>query len=162
GQSAYGLAKQLLVPNKEAKRFIDGFYSEFTGVKEYKERILAEAREKGYVTTYLGRKRFLRDINSQNHLARQNAERMAFNAVFQGSAADLIKKAMIAIQSRLEQDHLKTKMILQVHDELLFEVPQDELSTVRSFIVDLMETTFTLSIPLKVTCHEGKTWAEAH
>jgi DNA polymerase-1 len=87
---------------------------------------------------------------------------MAFNAVFQGSAADLIKKAMIAIQSRIESDELKTKMILQVHDELLFEVPENELALVRPIIVSIMESSFNLCIPLQVTCHEGKTWAEAH
>ena len=162
GQSAFGLAKQLGVPQKEAKRFIEGFYTEFARVKEYKEEVLNQARENGFVTTHLGRRRYLPEITSRNHLSRQNAERMAFNTVFQGSAADLIKKAMIEIHDKLIKDGLKTKMILQVHDELLFEVPEDELQIVQKFIPEIMEGAFELDVALKVTCNSGKTWAEAH
>lgn len=162
GQSPFGLSKQLDVPMSEAKHFIDRFYREFHRVWEYKQEELEKATQLGFVTTRLGRKRFLPDLHSQNKLARQNAERAAFNTIFQGSAADLIKKAMILIDEKIQNEQLKTKMILQVHDELIFEVPQDEKDIVKKFVVHIMETAFTLKVPLKVSCNIGKNWAEAH
>lgn len=162
GQSPFGLAKQLGVPVGEAKHFIDGFYSEFSAVKSFKESVLNKAKKEGFVSSYLGRKRFLPDLNSSNKLALQNAERMAFNTIFQGSAADLIKKAMIEIQNRIEKEKLKTKMILQVHDELIFEVPEAEKDHVKTTVTEIMESSFKLAVPLKVSCHFGKNWAEAH
>jgi DNA polymerase I len=162
GQSPFGLAKQLGVPIPEAKRFIDGFYEEFSRVAEYKEEILVEAREKGYVSTYLGRRRYMPDLNSKNKMVKQNAERVAFNTVFQGSAADLIKTAMVSIDQKITEMKLATKMILQVHDELIFEVPSEERDAIKSFVPEMMENAFKLKIPLKVSFGEGKDWREAH
>lgn len=162
GQSPFGLAQQLGVPQAEAKRFIEGFYHEFGHVRDFKEETLSRAREQGFVTTYLGRRRYLPDINSRNNNVRQNAERMAFNTVFQGSAADLIKKAMIMIDQELTERKLKTRMLLQVHDELVFEVPKEELEEVQNMVKRIMESAFDVGVPITVSCATGKTWAEAH
>lgn len=162
GQSPFGLAKQLGIPQSEAKHFIDSFYREFSLVKDYKEHVIEGARQNGYVTTYLGRKRFLPDIKSKNFMSRQNAERVAFNSVFQGSAADLIKKAMIEIDAKLLADKLKTRMLLQVHDELVFEVPENELESVKAWVPELMSGAFKLDVPLSVSLDTGQTWGEAH
>lgn len=162
GQTPYGLSQQLAVPQSEAKRFIEGFYREFRRVREYKDEVLTKARRDGFVTTYLGRRRYLPELRSKNTLARQNAERVAFNTVFQGSAADLIKKAMIEIHNELTAGGLKTKMIMQVHDELVFEVPAAEKERVRNLVTGIMETAFDLKVPLKVTSNFGKNWAQAH
>lgn len=162
GQSPFGLAQQLGVPQREAKRFIESFYENFSSVHNYREQILLQARQNGFVSTYLGRKRPVPEINSQNMMNRQNAERVAFNTVFQGSAADLIKKAMITIHAELTQKNLKTKMLLQVHDELIFEVPLNELNTIESLVPPIMENAFTLEVPLVVSFSHGKNWGEAH
>ncbi len=162
GQSPFGLAGQLGIPQSEAKHFIDSFYKEFASVKSYKDQILEDAKKQGFVTTHLGRKRFLPELASQNFMMRQNAERVAFNTVFQGSSADLIKKAMIAIHARLQKENYKTKMLLQVHDELVFEVPKAELDDVKVWIPQLMSNAFTLNVPLKVSFKTGRTWGEAH
>ncbi|OVE81573.1 DNA polymerase I [bacterium K02(2017)] len=162
GQSPFGLAKQLGVPMAEAKKFIDGFYQEFHQVKSYKDEILELARTNGFVSTYLGRRRYLPDLKSQNKLVKQNAERAAFNTIFQGSAADLIKTAMIDVFHYLKRNQLKTKMILQVHDELIFEVPDQELDLIKVSLPEIMELVFDLDVPLKVSFGIGKNWAEAH
>lgn len=162
GQSPFGLAKQLDVPQKEAKHFIDMFYKEFSEVKKYKDKVLDDARKNGYVSTYLGRKRFIPEIKSKNFLARQNAERIAFNTVFQGSAADLIKKAMIDCHDFLLKKKLETKMLLQVHDELILEVPNDEESIIEKEIPKIMESAFELEVPLKVGYNFAKNWSDAH
>ena len=162
GQSAFGLAQQLKIPNGEAKHFIDEFYRTFSKVKDYKETILEEAREKGYVSTYMGRKRYLPDLNSKNKLSKQNAERVAFNTVFQGSAADLIKKAMVDIDNWMMSEKLESKMIMQVHDELIFEVVEAEQELLSKKVPELMEKAFKLSIPLKVSSSYGENWAQAH
>lgn len=159
GQSPYGLSQQLAVPQSEARHFIENFYKKFERVSKYKDEILLAARKNGFVTTFLGRRRYLPDLRSKNHLARQNAERAAFNTVFQGSAADLIKMAMIAIDRELASKKYKTKMILQVHDELVFEVPKDEIDTVMPLVTHAMENAFELDVPLKVSCRIGKNWA---
>lgn len=162
GQSAFGLAQQLEVPQGEAAHFINSFYKEFSGVKDYREKVIAQAEQDGFVTTFLGRKRWFSDINSKNKMKKQMAERMAFNTVFQGSAADLIKKAMILIHQQLQEKSLHTKMILQVHDELLFEVPQNERDQVQQLVIQIMENAFQLNVPLQVSSCFGKNWAEAH
>jgi len=162
GQSAFGLSQQLEVSQSEAKHFIEGFYREFSRVRDYKEAVLDQAKKLGYVTTYLGRRRYFPDINSRNRNIVQNSERMAFNTVFQGSAADLIKKAMIQIDAELRVRQLATLMIMQVHDELIFEVPNDELSQVDMLVSNLMSGAFDLIVPLKVTISHGKNWAKAH
>jgi DNA polymerase-1 len=162
GQSPFGLAQQLDVPQSEAKQFIESFYQKYATVRDYKEKILAQARRVGYVSSYLGRRRYLPDLNSRNKPAQQNAERAAFNTVFQGSAADLIKKAMILIDKELTHQKMTTKMLLQVHDELVFEVPKDEVEGAQKMISHVMESAFELLIPLKVSCKIGKNWADAH
>lgn len=162
GQSPFGLSQQLDVPQAEAKQFIESFYQKYATVRDYKETVLAEARRVGYVASYLGRRRYLPDLNSHNKLAQQNAERAAFNTVFQGSAADLIKKAMILIDEALTQQKMATKMLLQVHDELVFEVPKDEVDAAQKVISKIMESAFSLSVPLKISCKIGKNWADAH
>ena len=131
-------------------------------MRGYREQVLEEAKKNGYVTTYFGRRRFLPEINSKNFLAKQNAERVAFNTIFQGSAADLIKKAMIEVDAFLEKKKLRTKMLLQVHDELIFEVPNSELSEIEKNIPGIMENAFSLTVPIKVSFNHGKNWAEAH
>ena len=162
GQSAFALSKQLSISVAEAKGFIDGFYREFANVRDYKESILTQAGKDGYVSTYLGRRRYIPDINSQNKLTKQNAERVAFNTVFQGSAADLIKKAMIEIHDKLMNESWKTRLLLQVHDELIFEVPKKELDSIQVWVPEIMEKAFVLDVPLKVSFGVGKNWAEAH
>ena len=120
------------------------------------------AKEHGYVETLLGRRRYIRDINSGNAIVRKAAERNAINAPIQGTAADLIKIAMIRIYNILKQKNLKTKMLIQVHDELVFEVPKDEIETVKQIVTDEMENAMTLAVPLKVEANYGKSWYEAH
>ncbi len=130
--------------------------------KTYIERSLEEARQKGYVTTLLHRRRYLPDINSPTAAIRQASERMAINTPLQGTAADIIKVAMIHIQNRIEELRLSTKMVMQVHDELVFEVPEGETQKALPMIQEEMEAVMELSVPLKVSIHSGKNWAEVH
>lgn len=162
GQSAFGLAQMLEIPQNEAKHFISKFYAQFANVRDYRESVLERARSEGYVSTYSGRRRYLPDLNSRNQLARANAERAAFNAIFQGSAADLIKKAMLDISAIFKQRQLKSRLLLQVHDELVFETPDNELSEVTRLVPQLMSAAFALEVPLDVTCKSGRNWGEAH
>ncbi|MBM4347550.1 MAG: DNA polymerase I, partial [Deltaproteobacteria bacterium] len=162
GMSAYGLSQQLKKEPKVAQVYIDEYFKKYTGVQAYIQISLEEARKKGYVTTLLNRRRYLPEINSQTMAIRQASERMAINTPLQGTAADMIKVAMIRIQNRLEELHLSTKMIMQVHDELVFEVPEGEMESTLPMIRDEMETVMELSIPLKVSISSGKNWAEAH
>jgi DNA polymerase-1 len=162
GMSAYGLSQQLGSDPKIAQAYIDQYFMKYTGVQAYIEKGLEEARQKGYVTTLLHRRRYLPEIHSSTVAIRQAAERMAINTPLQGTAADIIKVAMIHIQSRIEEQGLSTKMIMQVHDELVFEVPEEELQEVLPLIQNEMETVMDLSVPLKVSIHSGKNWAEVH
>lgn len=162
GITPFGLSERLNIPRVEAKNLIDGYFSTFPRVKRYMEESIAHAREKGYVETLLGRKRFLPDINSRNAVVRGYAERNAINAPIQGTAADIIKVAMIRIFHRLEKEQLRSKMILQVHDELNFNVLPDELDTVRAIVKEEMESACKLSIPLKVDIGVGSNWLAAH
>jgi DNA polymerase-1 len=162
GMSSYGLSQQLKIEPKIAQAYIDEYFKKYTGVQDYIRKSLEEARKKGYVTTLLNRRRYLPDINSPTPAIRQASERMAINTPLQGTAADMIKVAMIRIQDRLESLHLSTKMIMQVHDELVFEVPDGEIETGLPMIRNEMETVMELSVPLKVSIHSGKNWAEAH
>lgn len=162
GQSAFGLSNQLDIPPKEAQQYIDDFYRTYPGVQEYKERVLAEARRVGEVRTWQGRRRLVPELNSQNKMIRANAERFAFNTVFQGSAADLIKVAMIKIHEALQQKGFETKMIMQVHDELVFEVPNAELDLVKPLVKDLMEHALPCAVPLNVDIGVGDNWDAAH
>ena len=162
GISAFGLSERLGISRTEAKELIDGYFQNYPGVKNYMDESIAIARINGYVTTMFGRKRELRDILSRNQVIRGNAERNAINAPIQGSAADIIKIAMIKIQKRLKDEEFKTKMILQVHDELIFEVLESELEKVNEMVVYEMSNATKLSVPLLVESGSGKNWLEAH
>ncbi|MBM4349657.1 MAG: DNA polymerase I [Deltaproteobacteria bacterium] len=162
GMSAYGLSQQLKIEPKIAQIYIDEYFKKYTGVQTYTRGIVDEARKKGFVTTLLNRRRYLPEINSPTVAIRQSSERMAINTPLQGTAADIIKVAMIRIQNRLEEFHLSTKMIMQVHDELVFEVPEEEIQKTLPMIQKEMETVMELTIPLKVSISSGKNWAEAH
>ena len=162
GMSAYGLSQQLGSEPKIAQAYIDEYFNKYTGVQTYIGNGLKEAREKGYVTTLLHRRRYLPDIYSPTVAIRQATERMAINTPLQGTAADIIKVAMIHIQNRIEELGLSTKMIMQVHDELVFEVPEEELQKTLPLIQNEMESVMDLSVPLIVSIHSGKNWAEVH
>ena len=162
GMSSYGLSQQLGVEPKVAQTYIDEYFKKYAGVQAYIEHGILEAREKGYVTTLLNRRRYLPEIQSPAAPVRQASERMAINSPIQGTAADIIKVVMIHIQNRIEEAGLSTKMIMQVHDELVFEAPEEELPRVLPLIRREMETVMHLSVPLQVSIHSGKNWAEAH
>ncbi|MGD0918304.1 MAG: DNA polymerase, partial [Thermodesulfobacteriota bacterium] len=162
GMSAYGLSQQLGTEPKIAQSYIDEYFKRYTGVQIYIEKSLEEAREKGYVTTLFHRRRYLPDIHSPNTPIRQASERMAVNTPLQGTAADIIKVAMIHIQNRIEELGLSTKMIMQVHDELVFEIPEEEIPRALPMIQKEMVTVTSLSVPLKVSIHSGRNWAEVH
>jgi DNA polymerase-1 len=162
GMSSYGLSQQLGVEPKVAQAYIDDYFRKYTGVKAYIDKSLGEAREKGYVSTLLHRRRYLPDIHSPSMPVRQATERMAVNTPLQGTAADIIKLAMIRIQHRIEDQALSAKMIMQVHDELVFEILEGETENVCPLIQQEMEAVMPLSVPLKVSVYSGKNWAEAH
>ncbi len=162
GISAFGLAQQLDCPRSEAKALIDGYFEAFPKVVDFIERQKNFAREKGYVATLFGRKRYLPDILSHNSVVRSFAERNAVNAPIQGTAADIIKMAMVNISRRLKAEHLQAKMIMQVHDELNFNVPIAEVEKVRDIVVSEMQNTVHLSVPLIADCGVGHNWLEAH
>lgn len=162
GISAFGLSQRLNIPRKEAKSIIDGYFENFPGVKKYMESAIRQAREKGYVETMFGRRRYLPDINSRNGVVRGVAERNAINAPIQGAAADIIKMAMVGIARIFEQKNIKSTMVLQVHDELNFEVLKDELDLVKSVVKKEMEQAAHLKVPLLVDMGEGQNWLEAH
>ncbi|MBI1226350.1 MAG: DNA polymerase I [Bacteroidetes bacterium] len=163
GAGATNVSQQLGIKRTEAKELIDTYFQQYNGLKRYMEDIVEGAREHGYVKTLLGRRRYLRDIDSRNSLARSNAERVAINTPIQGTAADLIKVAMINIHKALLDKNLGTKMILQVHDELVFDVPKDELETVKPIILDLMTNAIpNLKVPILVEMGVGGNWLEAH
>ena len=162
GMSAFGLARQLGIDRSEAQSYIELYFDRYPGVKAYMEQIRTQAREQQFVETVFGRKLYLPDISSSNHARRQGAERAAINAPMQGTAADLIKLAMLAIDSWLTEQALKTRMIMQVHDELVFEVPDSELEDVPEAIAALMSGVAELRVPLRVDVGSGANWAEAH
>ncbi len=162
GISSFGLSERLTISRKEAKDLIDGYFNSYPGVKIYMDESIRKAREKGYVTTMFGRRRYLRDIHSRNQVVRGNAERNAINAPIQGSAADIIKIAMVRIHEKLKSEKFRSKMILQVHDELIFEAEITELEKLKEMVVSEMSNAVKLDIPLKVDWGTGKNWLEAH
>jgi len=162
GISAYGLSQNLNIPRKEAADFIDNYFKEFPAVKKYMDKVVNDARDNGYVSTILGRKRYLRDINSRNQTMRGGAERNAINAPIQGTAADIIKIAMINIHKWMRENNVDSKMIMQVHDELVFEVPVSELELMQSQVEKLMKEASTLGVPMEVGMGYGENWLEAH
>lgn len=162
GQGAFGLAQNLNIGRKEAREIIDNYFEQFPKIKEYMEGVVDKSRENGFCQTILGRKRNLRDINSPNAIARKAAERLAINAPIQGSAADMIKIAMIRVQDMLQKEGFASKMLLQVHDELVFDVPKDELDKLIPRVSELMSGAMKMSIPVKVDAGTGNDWLEAH
>nr|MBD3620906.1 DNA polymerase I [Sunxiuqinia sp.] len=162
GISAFGLSDRLNISRTEAKELIDGYFENFARVKEFMDESIQVAREKGYVETIRGRRRYLKDINSANAVVRGVAERNAINAPIQGSAADIIKLAMINIWNELKKRNLKAKMTLQVHDELNFDVPKAELDQVKAIVKEQMEQAVNIGLPLTVEMNAASNWMEAH
>jgi DNA polymerase-1 len=160
GMGASRLARELKIPRKQAQEFIDDYFKAYTGVKEWTDSIIEQARETGYVTTLLNRRRYLPDIHSASVSMRNAAERIAINTPVQGTAADLIKKAMLDIFRRLRGSQFKGKMLLQIHDELIFEVPESELEAVSSLVKEEMENSLILDVPIKVDLKAGPSWAD--
>ena len=162
GQSAFGLSQSLGIPRKEAAAIIDQYFAQYTGIRKYMGDIIDFAKERGYVETLLKRRRYLRDINSANMTVRGFAERNAINAPIQGSAADLIKIAMINIQKDIEAQDLEGKMIMQVHDELVFDVPEHEVGQFKEIIANRMKNAMKLNVPIEIEIGQGNNWLEAH
>mgnify|MGYP001159932965 FL=1 len=162
GISAFGLSQNIGVSRTEAKQIIDGYFKEFPKIKEYMDFSIEKARENEFVATILGRRRYLKEINSRNGMLRAMAERNAINAPIQGSAADIIKKAMIDVQSEIEKQNLKSKMLLQVHDELVFDMHKDEENLLKDLVKQNMENAVELDVPIIVDLGIGNNWLEAH
>ena len=162
GISGFGLARQLGIARGEAQRYIDAYFERYPGIKAYMDKTKKQAHDEGFVTTPFGRKCHVRGINEKNQAIRGNAERAAINAPIQGGAADIIKRAMARLPGALIDAGLKTKMLLQVHDELIFEVPEAEVDKTRALVKDVMESAYTLSVPLEVDIGVGDNWDEAH
>ena len=162
GISAFGLAQRLHLPRGAAKELIDGYFASFPAIRSFIDNSIAFARENGYVETLFGRRRYLPDITARNATVRALAERNAVNAPIQGTSADIIKLAMIGVAQRLREAGLQSRMVLQIHDELLFDAIPSEVDRLREIVVDVMEHVMTLSVPLTVECSSGKNWLEAH
>ena len=162
GISAFGLADRLQIPRKEAADLIERYYANYPALRQYMEKVVNEAKEKGYVETMLRRRRYLQDINSGNAVVRAYAERNAVNAPVQGSSADMIKVAMIAIDRRMRRENLKAKMILQVHDELVFDVPQNELPAMKALVEEEMKNALPMRVPVEVEQNAADNWLDAH
>ena len=162
GVSAFGLSNQTNLSRTEAKELIENYYVSYPTLKNYISKQVDFARDNGYVETLLGRRRYLKNINSQNAMVRSGDERNAVNAPIQGSAADIIKIAMINIQNLLQKENYKSKMLLQVHDELVFDIYKDELEVLKPIIKHEMENAYKLSIPLDVDLDTGENWLDAH
>jgi len=156
GMSSFGLASQLHVSRKEAQTFIDRYFAHFSGIKKFMETVVQQAKEDGFVTTLLGRRRPLPEINSANRVQREFAERTAINTPIQGTAADIIKLAMLRVHRELEQRKLRARMLLQIHDELVLEVPEEELETVSLLLKNHMEAAMSLRVPLVVHLSHGR------
>ncbi len=162
GISAFGLSERLTIPRREAADIIEQYFKKYPGIKSYMDECIQFAREHGYVETILKRRRYLRDIASSNNVVRGFAERNAINAPIQGSAADMIKLAMINIHRKMKEEKLKSKMILQVHDELVFDVLKEELESMQQFVPVLMKTAVEIDVPIEVDMNTGRNWLEAH
>ncbi len=161
GLSAFGLSNQLRISVEEARGLMDDYFKEFGGVRDYLQSIVAQARLDGYTSTIMGRRRYLPDLTSDNRQRREMAERMALNAPIQGSAADVIKVAMLRVSAALKSAGLKSRMLLQVHDELIFEAAPGELDTLTALVCDEMGAATDLRVPLAVSTGTGRSWAEA-
>ena len=162
GISAFGLSQNIGISRTEAKQIIDQYFEEFPEIKKYMDKVITKARSQEYVETLMGRRRYLPEINSKNAVVRSFAERNAINAPIQGSAADIIKKAMILIQNEIELRNMKSRMLLQVHDELVFDMHQDEREELKEIVVERMENVINIGVPLTVELGEGVNWLTAH
>ena len=161
GISSYGLSEDLNIKPKEAKEFINKYFETYPGVKEYMDKEIEEAKKNGYVKTIMNRKRIIEELHSTNHVVRSMGERMALNTPIQGSSADILKMAMIKIDKYFEDNNIKSTMLLQVHDELIFNVIKEEEEEVRKIVSNIMENIIKLDVPLKVSIEEGNNWYEA-
>jgi DNA polymerase-1 len=162
GQSAFGLAQNLSISRTEAKGIIDAYFEQYSTIKKYMDNVIAQARELGYVETIMKRRRYLPDINSANAVVRGYAERNAVNAPIQGSAADIIKMAMIAVDHSMKYEKVQSKMILQVHDELVFDVHISEEERMQTLVKEAMENAIKLVVPMEVEWKIAQNWLEAH
>jgi len=162
GMGPFGLAQRLHIPMDQARIYIEGFFASYPRVRDYLDAVVAQAKQEGYTTTILGRRRYLPDLNARNPAIRSNAERMALNAPIQGSAADIIKRAMvIADEALMARKGEAGRMVLTVHDELVFEVPETEVEVVAEEMRTVMEGVLDLSVPLRVDLAWGPNWADA-
>jgi DNA polymerase-1 len=162
GQGATALGQILGIPRKEAEGYIDQYFATYAGVRAWLDQTIADAHKSGYVTTLVGRRRYIPELSSRNLMDSQMGERIAANTPIQGSAADLCKITMLEIASRLQAAHLRTRMLVQIHDELLFEVPEEEIEQAKKLVKEAMEGAFPLKVPLVADLGVGRTWAEAH
>ena len=162
GMSPFGLSQRLRISTRIAKAAIDRYFERYSGVRRFIDEAVQRARELGYAETLLGRRRAIPELQSRNFSIRQLGERLAINTPIQGTAADLIKKAMVDINAALEKENSGVRMLLQVHDELLFEVPRDKRGSVESLVQRAMEDVYRLDVPLKVEIGWGANWTEAH
>ena len=162
GISAFGLGQRLSIPRKEAKEIIESYFAKYPKIKSYMDEVVVTAKEKGYVETLLGRRRNLKDINSANAIVRSHAERNAINAPIQGTAADIVKIAMINVQNEMEANGLKSRMLLQVHDELVFDVEKSEVEVMKELVKKNMEGAVKIAVPLDVEMSTGDNWLQAH
>lgn len=161
GISSYGLAEDLGIPVKEAKEFINKYFDTYPGVRDYMDKEIETAKKNGYVKTIMNRKRVIDELKSTNYMIRNMGERMALNTPVQGSASDILKKAMIEIDEIFEKENIKSKMLLQVHDELIFNVYDDEIDKVKEIVYNTMTNVFDLKVPLDVDIELGNNWYEA-
>ena len=161
GISSFGLAQDLGISVKEAKEFINKYFETYSGTKIYMDKVVKDAYQKGYVTTIMNRKRRIDELNNTNYIIRQQGERMALNTPIQGSSADILKKAMIDIYNEFKSNNIKSKMLLQVHDELIFNVLENEIDKVTDIVRRCMDNAYKLDVPLKVDIETGKNWYEA-
>jgi DNA polymerase-1 len=162
GISSFGLSQRLRCSRSEAKKIIDDYFLSFPSIRSFIDDTVAMARETGYVETLFGRRRYIADINSRNATVRSLAERNAVNAPIQGTSADIIKLAMVAIDRRMQAEGFRSSLVLQIHDELLFEALPDELESLTALVVKEMENVIELSVPLTVECNHGINWLESH
>ena len=161
GISSFGLSQDLSISTKEAKEYIDRYFETYPGVKDYMDKEIDEAKRNGYVKTIMNRKRVIEELKSSNYMVRSMGERMALNTPVQGSASDILKKAMVEINNIFEQENIKSKMLLQVHDELIFNVYNDEIDKVKDIVYNTMTKVFELKVPLDVDIELGNNWYEA-
>ena len=161
GISSFGLSEDLGIDMVEAKHFIDNYLDAFPGIREYMEKEKEEAYKNGYVTTLMNRRRVIEELNSKNYMIRTSGERMALNTPIQGTAADILKKAMVELYNEMNKKKLKSKILLQVHDELIINVLEDEIDEVKKLTQEVMENAFKLEVPLKVEISTGSNWYEA-